>query len=262
MSNPNNASSPTEGVTVLIVARAAVGAAPLKEMQRFAEIAERHARVERALFAFTEQGRPSLREVVDGLVGAGCRTVLIIPLILPFEPAFLASLTRTLQRWRAGDVRPWPEFQVTTLAAGDNEAAAILRAAVDGTATMIATDSGKAAHGESMVPAQKRRVLVCMGAPCHAMGAETIWGHLRNEQERLSLRTAADGTMSAKASCLGPCNLAPVLQVWPEGTFYGGVDENGIDEIIQSHLLDGRVVENLAYHPTGKKQALRPRGDR
>lgn len=34
-----------------------------------------------------------------------------------------------------------------------------------------------------------------------------------------------DGLMSAKASCLGPCNLAPVMQVLPEGTYYGGLTE-------------------------------------
>ncbi len=67
----------------------------------------------------------------------------------------------------------------------------------------------------SVVPAQRRRVLVCQGGPCIRAGAEMIWGHLRNEQKRLSLRTAGDGTMSAKTSCLGPCSLAPVLEVWP-----------------------------------------------
>ena len=90
-----------------------------------------------------------------------------------------------------------------------------------------------------------------------AAGAAVVWGHLRNEQKRLSLRNAGDGTMSAKTSCLGPCSLAPVLQVWPEGTLYGGVDEEGTDRIIRHHLLAGEVVEDLAYRPTGAKQRLR-----
>lgn len=84
-----------------------------------------------------------------------------------------------------------------------------------------------------------------------------IWGHLRNEQKRLSLRTSGEGTMSAKTSCLGPCSLAPVLQVWPEGTYYGGVDEAGVDRIVERHLLGGAIVDELAYHPTGTKQRLR-----
>lgn len=109
----------------------------------------------------------------------------------------------------------------------------------------------------SIVPAHKRRVLVCQGAPCIRVGAETVWGHLRNEQKRLGLRTAGEGTMSARTSCLGPCNLAPVVQIWPEGTRYGGVDEAGMDRIVDRHLLEGEIVEDLAYRPSGAKQTLR-----
>jgi (2Fe-2S) ferredoxin len=66
-----------------------------------------------------------------------------------------------------------------------------------------------------------------------------------------------DGTMSAKSTCLGPCNLAPVLQVFPEGTYYGGVTEAAVDRIVTEHLLGGAVVDDFAYHPTGRKQVLR-----
>jgi len=48
-----------------------------------------------------------------------------------------------------------------------------------------------------------------------------------------------------------------VLQVFPEGTYYGGVTEAGVDRIIDDHLLGGRVVADLAYEPTGRKQSLR-----
>lgn len=60
-----------------------------------------------------------------------------------------------------------------------------------------------------------------------------------------------------KTTCLGPCNLAPVVQVFPEGTYYGGVTEAAIDRIITEHLLGGMVLEDFAYHPTGRKQRLR-----
>lgn len=63
--------------------------------------------------------------------------------------------------------------------------------------------------------------------------------------------------MTAKSTCLGPCNLAPVLQVFPEGTYYGGVNEDTIDRIIGEHLLGGGIAEDFAYHPTGRRQRLR-----
>ena len=120
-----------------------------------------------------------------------------------------------------------------------------------------ALEANHSLAARTLLQKQKRRALVCMGAPCRAAGAAVVWGHLRNEQNRLALRTVGEGMMSAKSSCLGPCSLAPVVQMWPEGTIYGGVDEGGIDRIVDRHVLKGEVVEALAYAPTGAKQRLR-----
>lgn len=122
------------------------------------------------------------------------------------------------------------------------------------------TSIGASATGSSVaaiIPAQKRRVLVCQAGPCNHAGAGLVWGYLRNEQKRLDLRNAGEGMMSARTSCLGPCNFAPVEQVFPEGTWYGGVDEAGIDRIVEMHLLQGEVVRELAYEQLPAKQTLR-----
>lgn len=47
------------------------------------------------------------------------------------------------------------------------------------------------------------------------------------------------------AGCLDRCGEGPVLVVYPEGVWYSYVDEEDIDEIIEEHLLNGRVVERL-----------------
>ena len=41
------------------------------------------------------------------------------------------------------------------------------------------------------------------------------------------------------------CAEGPVIVVYPEGTWYTYVDERDIDEIIDEHLLNGRIVERL-----------------
>jgi (2Fe-2S) ferredoxin len=248
----------SEGQAVLLLARSAVGAAPIKEMERLcAEVAALPG-VRRVVFGFSEQGLPSLREALDELLGTSSERILIVPLLLPAEPHFNAWLTRTLQRWRSAADRPWPDISVATMAGNHPRMMSLLGDLVHSGGEPVAMPKPPKAQVEgSIVPPQKRRLLVCLGGPCNVAGANVIWGHLRNEQDRLALRTAGDGTHTAKASCLGPCALAPVLQVWPEGTYYGGVDEAGVDRIIQEHLLGGDVVEDLAYHPTGRKQALR-----
>jgi (2Fe-2S) ferredoxin len=244
---------------VVLLARSATAAQPVREMERWRDAVAALPGVSAAAFAFSEEGLPSLREALRTLVEANDRPIVIVPMVVPSEPSFENWLRRTIQRWQgqrwqAADARPWPEIRVAGFPAAQSQMQDVLAACL---ASNAPVEPGKSAAEGSIVPAQKRRVLVCMGGPCNAAGAAVIWGHLRNEQKRLSLRTTGDGTMSAKTSCLGPCSLAPVLQVWPEGTMYGGVVEGDVDRIVQDHLLGGRIVEALAYHPTGVKQRLR-----
>ena len=48
-----------------------------------------------------------------------------------------------------------------------------------------------------------------------------------------------------KAGCLDRCAGGPVAVVYPEGTWYTYVDGSDIDEIVDSHLKRGQVVERL-----------------
>jgi (2Fe-2S) ferredoxin len=48
-----------------------------------------------------------------------------------------------------------------------------------------------------------------------------------------------------KAGCLDRCSAGPVAVVYPEGVWYSYVDEQDIDEIVESHLKNGKVVERL-----------------
>jgi (2Fe-2S) ferredoxin len=47
------------------------------------------------------------------------------------------------------------------------------------------------------------------------------------------------------AGCLDRCGEGPVLVVYPEAVWYTYVDQSDIDEIIDEHLVKGRVVERL-----------------
>ncbi|MCX5496272.1 NAD(P)H-dependent oxidoreductase subunit E [Kaistia dalseonensis] len=243
---------------VVLLAKSAFAAQPISEMSRLTKLLQGRPDIERVLFAFSEQGTPSLRDVLEGLRRPEVGEVVILPLLVPMELSFQLWLARTIRRWQRDGADDWPVIHLGAPPALSGAMADLLadmlRSAL---ATPPLSPTARAPKDASVVPAQKRRVLVCQGGACNDAGAATIWGHLRNEQERLKLRTAAGGTMTAKSTCLGPCNLAPVLQVFPEGTYYGGVTEDGIDRIIADHLLRDVVVDALAYAPTGTKQALR-----
>ena len=48
-----------------------------------------------------------------------------------------------------------------------------------------------------------------------------------------------------KAGCLDRCAAGPVAVVYPEAVWYSFVDLQDIDEIVESHLKNGKVVERL-----------------
>lgn len=52
-----------------------------------------------------------------------------------------------------------------------------------------------------------------------------------------------------RAGCLGRCLSGPVAVVYPEGVWYNWVDLSDLDEIVESHLKNGRIVERLLVAP-------------
>ena len=57
------------------------------------------------------------------------------------------------------------------------------------------------------------------------------------------------GVRVNKAGCLDRCAGGPVAVVYPEGVWYSYVDAADIDEIVESHLKNGHVVERLRTPP-------------
>ncbi|MBL7884015.1 MAG: (2Fe-2S) ferredoxin domain-containing protein [Bacteroidia bacterium] len=48
-----------------------------------------------------------------------------------------------------------------------------------------------------------------------------------------------------KAGCLDICDFGQTLVLYPEGVFYVGVTVNDVDEIIETHIINNRIVERL-----------------
>lgn len=52
-------------------------------------------------------------------------------------------------------------------------------------------------------------------------------------------------TRANKSGCLGICDFGPTVAIYPDGTFYVGVEKTDIKEIIESHILNKKPVERL-----------------
>ena len=50
-----------------------------------------------------------------------------------------------------------------------------------------------------------------------------------------------------KAGCLDICDFGQTIAIYPEGVFYVGVELSDVDEIIEEHILNDRIVERLRF---------------
>lgn len=244
---------------ILLLAKAALAAKPREEMEGLCEAVSKRESAYDVTYVLQELGSPSLRERLNELAEKQVPEVIIVSLIVPMEPAFPNWIRRSVHRWiKVRGDQFYPKIKVANPAISKTDNLAEMISSLTKTANEsdVVQEAVKVPAG-SVVPAQKHRMLVCMGGACNDAGASALYSHVRAEQDRLKLKDKDTGMTSCKTSCLGPCSLAPVIQVWPEGTIYGGVTEKDVDRIIDSHIEKGKPLEDISYLPTGKKQSLR-----
>jgi (2Fe-2S) ferredoxin len=82
------------------------------------------------------------------------------------------------------------------------------------------------------------------GGCCEDFGAQGLRDYAKEKVKKLGL-AAPGGVRINNAGCLNRCAEGPVIVVYPEGVWYTYVDREDIDEIIEQHLRNGRVVERL-----------------
>lgn len=79
---------------------------------------------------------------------------------------------------------------------------------------------------------------------CNDYGAAALQTYAKDRIGELGLKGRGKVRIN-KAGCLDRCDDGPVLVVYPENVWYTYVDHEDIDEIIDEHLVHGRVVERL-----------------
>ncbi|TRZ56801.1 MAG: (2Fe-2S) ferredoxin domain-containing protein [Rhodocyclaceae bacterium] len=79
---------------------------------------------------------------------------------------------------------------------------------------------------------------------CNARGAGDMRGYAKDRIKALGLSGKGKVRINA-AGCLDRCEEGPVLVVYPEAVWYTYIDKDDIDEVIDAHLVGGKVVERL-----------------
>lgn len=81
-------------------------------------------------------------------------------------------------------------------------------------------------------------------ACCADFNAQHFRDYMKDRTKQLGIHTEGNVRINM-AGCMGRCELGPTVAVYPEGVWYTYVDEKDIDEIIEEHLLHGRIVDRL-----------------
>ena len=100
----------------------------------------------------------------------------------------------------------------------------------------------------------ERHIFFCLNqrdngeASCAQHRAQAAFDRCKSQVKAMGL-SGVGKVLVNKSGCLDRCAGGPIAVVYPEAVWYSYVDEHDIDEIVQSHLRDGVVVERLVTPP-------------
>ena len=101
----------------------------------------------------------------------------------------------------------------------------------------------------------RSHVLVCGGTGCTSSHSGELIDALNANIKEKGLE---EEIQVVRTGCFGLCALGPIMIVYPEGCFYSEVKVEDIPEIVEEHLLKGRIVKRLLYSETVTEEAVKP----
>ena len=104
----------------------------------------------------------------------------------------------------------------------------------------------------------RSHVLVCGGTGCTSSNSQKI---IEAMEAEIAAKGLQDEVQVIRTGCFGLCALGPIMIVYPEGCFYSEVKVEDVPEIVEEHLLKGRMVKRLLYSETVTPQEIKGLSD-
>jgi NADH:ubiquinone oxidoreductase subunit F (NADH-binding)/(2Fe-2S) ferredoxin len=99
----------------------------------------------------------------------------------------------------------------------------------------------------------RAHVLVCGGENCSKLGSEQVKEAFAKE---LKKQKVDQEIKLGDTDCHDFCEMGPLVIVYPEGTFYVRVTPEDVPDIVEEHLINGKVVDRLLYKEAVKEDQL------
>lgn len=101
----------------------------------------------------------------------------------------------------------------------------------------------------------KREILVCGGTGCQSADSQIIINKLNEMIKDAGLLNEVKAHI---AGCFGFCEKGPIVKIYPDNVFYIHVKPEDAEEIVQQHLIKGKVIDRLLYEePTTNQKVKR-----
>lgn len=104
----------------------------------------------------------------------------------------------------------------------------------------------------------RSHILVCGGTGCHSNNSAAIFDEF---EKQLKEKGLDQEVKVVKTGCFGLCAVGPVIIVYPEGAFYSHVKVDDVTEIVDEHIVKGRLVTRLLHKETEDTEAVRALSD-
>ena len=100
----------------------------------------------------------------------------------------------------------------------------------------------------------RSHVLVCGGTGCTSSGSKQLIEEFETQLKNFDIDKEVK---VVQTGCFGLCALGPIVIVYPEGSFYSMVKKEDVAEIVEQHLLKGRIVTRLLYQETVEEDNIK-----
>ena len=104
--------------------------------------------------------------------------------------------------------------------------------------------SGNASEAYGLIGNQHVQVLCCCGSSCYESGSLKIIDNFIRVIAAYGLGSRVDVVATG---CFGFCAKGPIVRIMPDNTTYVQVHPEDVEDIVKTHIIDGRLLERLQY---------------